>query len=161
MPELNPEGAWCMLLTGMPNAGKSTIAYHLVQKKLRNVLIIDGDRHREMQFLGKELGFTKEDIMANTWHVIKMAKFAQEQNINIIISQITPYREQKELMRQELGNYIEVFLECPIEERSKRPNFTNSKLVYEIGSPDLIIDTNKLSIEECSNLILQKLNYKV
>jgi len=152
--------SWVLLLTGMPNSGKSTIAYSLVQKKVRNALIIDGDRHREMQFLGKKLGFTEEDIMANTWHVIKMAKFAQEQNMNVIIPQITPYKKQKHLMRQELENYLEVYLECPIEIRSKRPNFTDSKLVYEIGSSDLMLNTNELTIEECSDLILQKLNYK-
>jgi len=49
---------FCLLLTGEPNSGKSTIAYALVQKRLRNCLIIDGDKHREMQFLGKQLGFT-------------------------------------------------------------------------------------------------------
>jgi len=89
---------WVILLTGMPNAGKSTIAYDLVQNKLRNTLIIDGDRHRQMQFLGRKLGFTREDILLNTQHVVKMAEFAQDQKMNVLIAQITPYIEQRILM---------------------------------------------------------------
>ena len=64
---------WCLLLTGLPNSGKSTLAYLLVQKRIRNALVIDGDRHREMQFLDDELGFTDEDILKNNKHVIKLA----------------------------------------------------------------------------------------
>src|SRR5210317_999285 len=100
---------WTVLLTGMPNAGKSTIAYNLVQNKLRNTLIIDGDKHRQMQFLGEKLGFTREDILMNTHHVVKMAKFAQDQEMNVLIPQITPYIEQRILMGTHLDNFLEVY----------------------------------------------------
>ena len=148
--------AWCLLLTGLPNSGKSTIAYHLVQARIRNALVIDGDRHREMQFLGKKLGFSKEDIMTNTEHVIKMAQFAQEQNINVIIAQIAPYLEQRRLMRNNLDGFYDVFCSCDDSIREKRPNFKNSDLIYEYGGHDLILHTDKNTIEECVEIIRQK-----
>lgn len=147
--------AWCLLLTGKPNSGKSTLAYHLVQARIRNALIIDGDRHREMQFLGRKLGFEKEDIMANTEHVIKLARFAQEQNINVIISQIAPYRDQRDAMRAGLQNFYEVFCACTDESRASRPNFVSSDLIYEHGVPDMVVTTDKDTISECCDQLLK------
>ena len=147
---------WSMLITGLPNSGKSTLAYALVQRKVRNALIIDGDRHREMQFLGKKLGFSKEDIMENNNHVIKMAKFAQEQDMNVVIAQIAPYREQRSLLRDSLQNYYEVFCYCNEGVREDRPNFLTTKLVYEEGGCNLWLNTAEYSIEESLDIILEK-----
>jgi adenylylsulfate kinase len=149
---LNP---WCLLLSGMPNSGKSTIAYHLVQKRVRNALILDGDKHREMQFLGRKLGFSKSDIMENTRHVIKMASFAQEQGMNVIIAQITPFRAQRDLMRFNLKSFKEILCICPPNIRRERPNFKDSDLVFETSDPELVIDTNLHTVEECSDKILE------
>ncbi len=148
---------WCLLLTGLPNSGKSTLAYHLVQSRLRNVLVIDGDKHREMQFLGSKLGFTQEDIMKNTEHVIKLAQFAQEQGINVLIAQIAPYRDQRFLMREKLAGFIEVYCNCNDEERADRPNFVHSDLVYEHAYPDMIVNTDAFTIKDCVDAILEKL----
>lgn len=145
---------WCILLTGMPNSGKSTIAYELVQKKLRNTLVIDGDKHREMQFLGDEMGFGKEDIMKNNKHVIKLARFAQEQGFNVIIAQIAPYKDQRENMRNSLDNFIEIHLDCPEEERERRPNYVKSELKYEYGKTDFWLYTESMSIDQCVQYIL-------
>ena len=150
---------WSLLLMGMPNSGKSTIAYNLVQNKIRNALIIDGDKHREMQFLGKKLGFSKEDIKKNTEHVVKMARFAQEQGMNVIIAQITPYIWQREMMRKGLDNFIEILCDCSEEERNKRPNYRDSELVFEVGEPDGVLYTGADTVEECSDLILNKIEY--
>jgi len=152
------ETTWALLLTGMPNSGKSTIAYNLVQNKLRNTLIIDGDHHRQMQFLGEKLGFTKKDILANTEHVIKLAKFAQEQCMNVLIPQIAPYIEQRIMMSAQLNNFKEVYCECSFDKRSSRPNFRDSELIYEVSKKhDLIINTGELTIDECSLAVMKLL----
>jgi adenylylsulfate kinase-like enzyme len=145
---------WALLLTGMPNCGKTTLAYELCQKRVRNALIIDGDKHREMQFLGYELGFSRADIMTNTEHVVKMAQFAQGQDINVIISQIAPYRIQRDTMKVNLQNFFDVHCHCSLEVRSQRPNFKDSELVYETGGHDLVIDTGELDIDTCIDRIL-------
>ena len=145
---------WCLLLTGMPNSGKSTLAYHLLQTRLRNALVIDGDKHREMQFLGRKLGFSREDIMANTWHVIKLAKFAHEQGINVIIAQIAPYLEQRQLIRAQIDGFFEVYCSCSNVKRCERPNFRDSELVYEEGPFDLVVNTDLYPIDDCAKQIL-------
>jgi adenylylsulfate kinase-like enzyme len=138
-----------MLLYGMPNSGKSTIAYELVQRRLRNTLIIDGDKHREMQFLGSKLGFSRSDIMRNTEHVIKLAKFAQDQGFNVLIAQITPYIRQRELMRVGLINFVSVYCYCPKPTRKTRPNYVESTLTFEVGKPDFRLNTSEMSVEKC------------
>jgi adenylylsulfate kinase-like enzyme len=146
---------WALLITGLPNSGKSTLAYFLVQRIIRNALVIDGDKHREMQFLGKKLGFSKEDIMENNIHVIKMAQFAQEQNMNVVIAQIAPYRDQRKQLRKSLQNYYEVHCYCPDTERESRPNFKNSDLVYEGGTYDYAINTSLFTVEQSVGNILE------
>ena len=145
-----------ILLTGMPNSGKSTIAYHLVQGHLRNTFVIDGDKHRQSQFLGEQLGFEKEDIMRNNKHVVALAKFAQGQGFNLLIPQIAPYIDQRNEFMV-LKNHIEVYCRCPLEARSKRDNFRDSDIVYEEGYPNLILDTDKMTIDECVNIIMEGL----
>ena len=149
---------YAILLTGEPNSGKSTLAYGLLQKRLRNCLVIDGDKHREMQFLGEQLGFTYEDIMKNNEHVIKLAQFAQAQGFNVLIPQIAPYRDQRMAMAEALQNYWEVFVYCPRDVRSRRDNFRDSELVYEYGNPDIRVNTSTYTIDECVDEILLMLN---
>jgi adenylylsulfate kinase-like enzyme len=152
---------WTILLTGMPNSGKSTIAYNLVQNKLRNTLIIDGDRHREMQFLGKKLGFSRQDILLNTHHVVKMARFAQDQEMNVLIAQITPFIEQRILMNNNLDNFMEVYCSCSKDIRRNRPNFRDSELIYEPShAPDLTVYTGTDFIDQCSTAIMDLLRSK-
>jgi len=138
-----------MLLFGMPNSGKSTIAYGMVQRRVRNALVIDGDKHREMQFLGEQLTFSKADIMRNTQHVVKLARFAQDQGFHVLIAQIAPYVAQRELMAQKLDNFTAVYCECDKSARARRDNFVNSDLLFEVGTPDVIVNTEILTIEEC------------
>ena len=147
---------FALLLTGKPNSGKTTLAYALLQKQLRNCLIIDGDKHREMQFLGK-LGFSKEDILKNNEHVIKLAQFAQDQGFNVIISQIAPYVEQRDNIRESLKNFYEVYLDCDEGERANRPNYVKSELVYEKGTANMILNTDFADIDECVDEILKVL----
>jgi len=149
---------FALLLTGKPNSGKSTIAYALVQKRLRNTLIIDGDRHREAQFLGRKLGFSREDIMRNNEHVIKLARFAQEQMFNVLIPQITPYKAQSWAMRSELANFYEVLLHCRDEVRADRPNYRESELSYEFDKADLALFTDRESVDDCVDKILELLD---
>jgi len=149
---------FCLLLTGEPNSGKSTLAYALVQNRLRNCLIIDGDKHREMQFLGEELGFTKDDILKNNEHVIKLALFAQDQGFNVIIPQIAPYREQRHRMRVKLQHFHEVYLRCSKAVRQERPNYMPTSLIYEFESPDLDLFTDTLGIEACVYEVLSLLD---
>jgi len=92
--------------------------------------------------------------MENNDHVIKMARFAQDQGFNVIIPQIMPYKEQRQAMSDKLQSCLEVCLRCPKSEREKRLNYRDSELVYELGVPDLELQTDQYSIDECVDMIL-------
>ena len=155
MGENSTKTPFVLLITGKPNSGKSTLAYELVQKHLRNVLIIDGDKHREQQFLGRKMGFTRDEIMQNNEHVIKLAQFCQEQGFNVIIAQICPFKEQRWEMRKRLQNFHEVLLHCRTDVRRSRPNYIESNLEYEYDRADLALLSDDMSIRDCVSSVLK------
>lgn len=144
---------FCLLLTGMPRAGKSKISEALRTRRLRNAFVIDGDAFREAQFLGRPLGFSLEDILANTEVAIKLAKFAMDLEFSVLIAMIAPYYEQRRLFRERIQNFHEVYLQCPQEVRAQRPNYRETELVYQEGNPELIIETALYSLDECVEMV--------
>jgi len=154
MKEVNP---YCIWLTGMPNAGKSTLVYHLLQKRLRNCIVIDGDKFRER--VNPELSFTRDNILENNKTAIKVIKYLMGEGFNVLVAMITPFQETRDLAEQEIENYTEVYVSCPEEVRATRPNFMKSQIIYETPlRPDVIAETNLYSVEELSDKILIYLN---
>jgi len=145
---------YCIWFTGMPNAGKSTLVYYLLQKELRNCIVIDGDKFR--QHINPELSFTRDNIIENNRTAIKVANYLMGEGFNVLVAMITPFREMRDLARKEIDNYIEVYLSCPEEVRSTRPNFKASQIEYEIPTnPDIVLETDKKSIEYSVKEVLQ------
>jgi len=154
IPEVKP---YCLWLTGMPNAGKSTVSYELLQNRLRNCVVIDGDKFRER--VNPELSFTREDILLNNKTAIKVCKYMLGLGFNVIVAMITPFQQSRTLARKELGDsYYEVFLDVPESERAKRPNFRKSAIPYETPkNPDLILRTHLESVQESAAKVLKML----
>lgn len=148
---------YCIWLSGMPNSGKSTIAYHLLQKRLRNCFTIDGDRFREK--VNPELSFSRKDILENNKTAIKVIKYMMGQGFNILVAMITPFQEIRDIARREIDNYIEVYVQCPEKVRSKRPNFMKSQIKFEEPKkPDIIVKTHLETIEKSVDKVLDVLN---
>ncbi len=149
--EHNP---YCLWFTGMPNSGKSTLAYYLLQDELRNCVVIDGDRFRE--HITPELSFSREDIVKNGLSAIKTAKYLMGEGFNVIVAMITPFDEVRLEARKQIRNYYEVWLQCPEPVRSSRPNFRSSDIQYEQPSrSDLVLATDKIPINDCCEQILK------
>jgi len=150
---------YCIWFTGMPNSGKSTLVYHLLQKQLRNCIVIDGDKFRE--HITPELSFSREDILKNNKSAIKTIKYLMGQGFNVLVAMITPFQEIRDLARKEIDNYIEVFVCCPESVRKTRPSFMASEILYEVPlTEDITIQTDKESIEESTNRVLNYLKEK-
>lgn len=147
---------YCLWFTGMPNSGKSTLVYHLLQKKLRNCIVIDGDKFRER--VNPELSFSRKDIIENNKTAIKMIKFLMGEGFNVLVAMITPFQEIRDMARKKIDNYFEIWVDCPEEIRKKRPNFIKSDIIYEIPiSSDLAISTYASTIKESIEQILCRL----
>jgi len=164
---------FCVWFTGLPCSGKSTVADRLAEvlkdKGLR-VERLDGDIVR--QSLTRDLGFSKEDRDKNIERVTFVAKLLSRNGVATLVSFVSPYIKARENARKECTNFVEVYVDCPVEVCEKRDvkgmykkarqgiikNFTGVDDPYEVPpNPEVIIETHKETIEESVSKVLRKL----
>ncbi|MCC5634941.1 adenylyl-sulfate kinase [Nostoc sp. CHAB 5844] len=103
-------------LTGLSGAGKTTIAQQL-ENHLREqgylVELLDGDAIR--QNLSQGLSFTKEDRDINVRRVGYVANLLSRNGVIVIASLISPYRAVRDQLRHSTKNFVEIYVNAPIE----------------------------------------------
>jgi len=114
--------------TGLSGSGKTTLSnllHHRLQDKgITNVEVLDGDVVRT--HLSKGLGFSKEDRDTNIRRIGWVAHLLTKHRVPNLVAAISPYREVREEVRQMIehaggrGAFVEVFVDCPVEECEKR-----------------------------------------
>jgi adenylylsulfate kinase len=110
------DGAFCVWLMGLSASGKTTLAQLLARDLAQRgfkVEVLDGDIVRTT--LKKRLGFTPEDRVTNLRHIAAMAQNLVRQQVVTIVAAICPYHAIREEVRATIGNYVEVYLNCPLE----------------------------------------------
>ncbi len=107
--------------TGLSGAGKSTIS-KMVEERLRagnaKVQVLDGDVVRT--HLSKGLGFSKEDRDENIRRIGFVCELLSRNGVIAIVAAISPYRAVREEVRSHIANFVEVYVECPIEVLAER-----------------------------------------
>lgn len=109
--------------TGLSGSGKSTIA-NALEKLLHarnwHTYLLDGDNVRHG--LNRDLGFTAQDRVENIRRVAEVAKLMADAGLVVLVSFISPFREERKMARELIGDgeFIEVFVDTPIEECVKR-----------------------------------------
>lgn len=102
--------------TGLSGAGKTTITQAVAQE-LRvqgyRIEILDGDVVREN--LTKGLGFSKADRDENIRRIGFVAHLLTRNDVIVLVSTISPYREIRDEVRQRIGNFVEVYVSAPLE----------------------------------------------
>ena len=166
--------AGCTLwFTGMSGSGKSTLSA-LVADRLRamgsRVEVIDGDVVRTR--LCKGLGFSKDDRQENISRIGFVCELLSRNGVIAIAAAISPYRACREELRSRIPNFIEVYMQCPVEVLVERdvkglykkalageiPHFTGISDPYEPpASPEVTIDSSKDSLEASLASILSVL----
>lgn len=116
-PPKNEQG-FCIWFTGLPSAGKSTIAEILAIKlseKGRKITFLDGDIIRT--HLSKGLGFTREDRDVNILRIGFVASEIVRHNGIVLCAAVSPYRSTRDQVRSLFrnGNFIEIFVSTPLE----------------------------------------------
>jgi adenylyl-sulfate kinase len=150
--------------TGLSGAGKSTLA-NALEAELRaqggKVEILDGDVVREN--LSKGLGFSKEDRDINIRRIGFVADLLTRNGVTVIVAAISPYREVRDEVRAMVGRFIEVHVDCEMDELVRRDvkglykkalagelaNFTGVSDPYEAPEdPEVRVDSSKETLAE-------------
>jgi adenylylsulfate kinase len=154
-------------LTGLPSAGKTTIAYALAERlrgEGHRVEVLDGDEIRE--FLSSGLGFSREDRDTNVQRIGFVAELLASNGVKVLVPVIAPYADSREAVRkrhQATGsNYLEVHVATPVEVCSVRDvkslyakqaagelsGLTGVDDPYEIPqAPDLRIEAHRQDVD--------------
>lgn len=159
--------------TGLSGSGKSTIGKRL-QERLKSrgfrVELLDGDEVR--RHLSKGLGFSKEGRDTNIRRIGFVAELLTRNGIVAITTAISPYREIRDENRALIGRFVEVFVDCPVEECIKRDakglykkaiageikQFTGISDPYQPPlCPEVHLHSDRQSVEECVERIMDKL----
>ena len=158
-------------LTGLSGCGKSTIATALQEKFFKmgsQVYILDGDNIRHG--LNGDLGFSPKDREENIRRIGEVAHLFADSGTIVITSFISPYKKDRDLARSlmEKGEFIEVYVKAPLSVCEVRDpkglykkardgiikEFTGISAPYEEAeNPEIIIETDKLSVEESVDVI--------
>lgn len=113
---MNDSNGVTVWFTGLSGSGKSTIS-RAVEEVLRaagwRVEVLDGDVVRKS--LTKGLGFSKEDRDENIRRIGFVAHLLTRNGVIAIVAAISPYREIRDEVRAKIGNFIEVFVNAPVE----------------------------------------------
>lgn len=168
-----PEKGFTVWFTGLPSAGKSTLA-ELLAVKLRErgcgVEVLDGDVVR--RHLCKGLGFSKEDRNENIRRIGFVCGLLTRHGAAAIAAAISPYRAIRDEVRQSVGNFVEVYVKASVETCIQRDvkglykkalageikGFTGVDDPYEPPlKPELTIETEKESPQQSVARILRGL----
>jgi adenylylsulfate kinase len=162
-------------LTGLPGSGKTTIAKALLPRLKElgfKVELLDGDIVRKE--LSPELGFTKQDREMHARRVVYLSKLLSRNEIISIVCLISPYREFRRYARSEVNinnNFYEVYVKCSLETCIRRDpkglykkalsgeikDLTGLQDPYEEPeNPEIIVDTERQTLEESANLVLER-----
>ncbi|MDX5325809.1 MAG: adenylyl-sulfate kinase [Bacteroidota bacterium] len=163
---LNGHRSFVVWFTGLSGSGKSTLA-NLVEKYLLesevHTYLLDGDNVRHG--LCSDLDFSSEGRTENIRRIGEVANLMVDAGLVVLTAFVSPFREDRERVRRTVGseNYVEVFVDCPVEECEKRDvkglykkaregvikDFTGISSPFEPPvSPDVHVHTDKEPIEE-------------
>jgi adenylylsulfate kinase len=136
---------------------------------------LDGDNIRHG--LNKDLGFSEEDRTENIRRIGEVSKLFVDSGQFVLTAFISPFRADRQIVRDllEEGEFIEVYIKCPIEECEVRDpkglydkarkgiikDFTGIDSPYEEPEhPEIILESDQYSIEECVEQVIGYLTAK-
>lgn len=159
--------------TGLPSAGKTTLAIHLeraLHKLNFKTYLLDGDDLR--RGLNRDLGFSDQHRSENIRRAGEVASLLLDAGVIVLASFISPFKADRENVRDLVGkeNFIEVFVDCPLavcEQRDVKglykrarngeiKQLTGIDSVYEVPlHPHVRLPTASSSIESCVDQLIK------
>lgn len=177
---------WCVWITGLPGSGKSTIANALLQMLKESGIsaqVVSSDMLREV--ITPDPKYTEEERDMVYGAIVFISKLLTENGVNVIIDATANRRKYRDKARSEIARFMEAYIRCPLglcierEFRRKRRVHRAPKAIYRkalsgasktvpgIGvpyeepfSPEVTVDSDKLSPDECAHKILETVSAK-
>jgi adenylylsulfate kinase len=173
--EVNGHRSAILWFTGLSGSGKSTVSVALetaLHAKGIHTYRLDGDNVRHG--LNKNLGFSPDDRTENIRRIGEVSKLMVDAGLFTLTAFISPYQEDRDQVREivESDEFIEIYVKASLETCEERDpkglykkarlgeikGFTGIDAPYEEpANPEIIIDTNQLSIEESVKVIVSYL----
>ena len=164
----------CLWMTGLSGAGKSTLANAIEQelnKQGKHTYILDGDNLR--YGLNSDLGFTEIDRNENVRRAAEAAQLMVDAGLIVIVGLISPFKKERDWARSLFkdNQFKEIYISTSLEEcehrdtkglyekarRGEIKDFTGIDSLYEApDNPDVMIDTENRTVDECVHMILHK-----
>ena len=167
-------GGFTVWLTGLPCSGKSTIAEQLaegIRASGRSVEVLDGDIIRTN--LCRGLGFSREDRDINVRRIGFVAQLLSRNGVAVVVAAVSPYAQARQEVREQIEDFFEVHVECPIAECERRdvkgmyakaragqlPGFTGVDDPYEPPvAPEVTVHTQRETPEQSAARVLTALD---
>jgi adenylylsulfate kinase len=161
--------------TGLSGAGKTTVAEiveHEIKERGLRVEVLDGDIVRTN--LSKGLSFSRDDRNINVLRIGFVANLLTRNGVAVIVSAISPYKEARDQVRRRIIDFVEVFVDVPLEVAAERDvkglykkafageidHFTGVSDPYEPPvAPDLVLKTDEETPEESARKVIEKLEF--
>jgi len=161
---------------GRPSAGKSTLASRIEDRLVEAgypIENLDGDEIRK--HLHPDLGFSREDRRTNNRRTAYIAELLNRNGIPVIVGMITPFRDSQEQARniiEDEGEFVLTYVKCSVDSAEERDpkglyqqardgkieKFTGINHPFqEPITPEIIVDTEQQSIDECIDHIMTRL----
>ncbi len=169
---------FALWFTGLSGSGKSTLAQavRLVLKEQHGIAcgFLDGDTVRAT--LSRDLGFSREDRIANTFRIGMQAHLLAKQGIPALVASIAPYRAARLHVRKlveatgGVGSFVEIFVDCPVDicmSRDPKGLYARARAGLLTGlsgvddpyeapeHPDVHLRTDLLSVQEAVQKVLE------
>ena len=177
VPDRMDHMGFTLWLTGLPRAGKSTVA-GIVAGRLRalgvdQIEVLDGDEVREG--LCRDLGFSRTDREENIHRITFVSKVLTRNGVAVIVAAISPFREGRERAREEIQSFVEVWCRAPVEAcaardykglyekamRGEIDNLTGVNDPYEEPEDaDLVLLTDSETPEQSADRVIELLREK-
>ncbi len=169
---LNGHRSALLWFTGLSGSGKSTLA-HAVEASLHELgvrsYVLDGDNIR--CGLNKDLGLSHEDRKENVRRIAEVAKLMVDSGILVFAAFIAPFRESRDFVRRLMSGfpYYECYVKCSLDACETRDpkglykkarsgeikDMTGISSPYEEPeSPDLIINTDQLTLDQSVDMVI-------
>jgi len=167
------ERGFTIWFTGLSCSGKTTVSQGVAEelrKRGLKIEVLDGDVVRTN--LSKGLGFSKEDRDTNIKRIGFVCNLLSRNGVVAIGAAISPYRATRDYNRKEIGDFVEVYCNSPLDVCIKRDvkglykkalageiaNYTGVSDPYEEPlNPEVVLETDKETKEESVRKVITKL----